>query len=458
MSHEDEDGSAAAGDELVAALRDALTVGTRDAFTELLTDDVRWGGEHGGNECTNRAEAGDHYARLLAEGVTLQVTETTRDGETWLVQLAVRSPDPADFPAKQTVRLTMRDGLIADICELDPPPTIEVLYFDGCPNHEAFLPHLTQLLDEHGIVVPVTLVRIESEDQARSRKFLGSPTLRVNGHDVDPTRGRDTDDAYALQCRLYATPTGTAGTPPDEWIINALVANPTHEAAIAAVRGGDLQTLGDLLRSNEDLATARLARQQGRTLLHIATDWPGHYPEVASTIAALVAAGADPSRPCLGKHPETPLHWAASSGDLDAMNALLDAGADIEATGAIIAGGTPMADATAFGQWPAARLLLERGAATNLFESAALGLVVRVEAHLSTSKPTPEDITGGFWGACHGGQLETAKVLLDAGADLNWIGYDDLTPLGAGSRAQADDVVAWLHRLGAVQAAGDEKP
>ena len=120
MSEEHGAGSAGAGDELVAALRDALAVGTRDAFTDLLTDDVHWGGEHGGNECSSRAEAGDHYDRLLAAGVTLHITKATQVGDVRVVQLAIGSPDPADFPAELTVRLTLRDGLVADICELGP--------------------------------------------------------------------------------------------------------------------------------------------------------------------------------------------------------------------------------------------------------------------------------------------------------------------------------------------------
>lgn len=437
-------GSAGTDDVLVAALREALASGTRESFTQLLSHDVHWGGGHGGNECSSRAEAGDHYEGLVAAGVTMLIMEATRVGDILLVRLSVGSPDPGELPPELTVRLTLRDGLVADIRELDPPPTIELLYFDGCPNHETFLPHLRQLLDEHGITAPVTLVRIDSHDDARVRRFLGSPTLRVNGHDVEPASGRDKEDAYALQCRLYSTPTGIAGAPPDQWILDALVANPTHEGAIAAVRVGDLPALGELLREHPHLATARLARQEGRTLLHIATDWPGHYPDVAATIAALVAAGADPNAPGLGDHPETPLHWAASSDDLSAVHALLDAGADIDVPGAVIAGGTPMAEAIAFGQWPAARLLLERGAATNLFESAALGLVDRVETYLATADPTTENVTRSFWGACHGGQLETARVLFEAGADVGWVGYDGLTPLDAANRAEATDIVEWL--------------
>ena len=63
-----------------------------------------------------------------------------------------------------------------------------------------------------------------------------------------------------------------------------------------------------------------------------------------------------------GPHEETPLHWAASSDDVAVLDALLDAGADIEAPGGVIGGGPPLADARAFGQWKAAHRLVERGA------------------------------------------------------------------------------------------------
>ncbi|MFN8080289.1 MAG: ankyrin repeat domain-containing protein [Kineosporiaceae bacterium] len=134
-------------------------------------------------------------------------------------------------------------------------------------------------------------------------------------------------------------------------------------AAVDAIHTGDVATLSRLLDEYPDLARARLAHRDGRTLLHVATDWPGHFPQVATTIAILIGAGADPDAALGGPHQETPLHWAASSDDLDALDALLDGGADINAPGAVIAGGTPLADATVFGQWAAARRLLQRGAA-----------------------------------------------------------------------------------------------
>ncbi len=453
--------------ELIAALSAALTAGSRDTFVALLTDDVRWGGEHGGNECTTRDQAGDHYAGLLAAGITfhladleqpdLQQTDAADGGDVFTVRLQIQSPDPDDFPPDMTIRLTLRDGLVADIRELDPPAAIEVLYFDGCPNHETFLPHLTALLAEHHISAPVTLTRIDNDDDAEAHRFLGSPTVRINGRDVEPVtaegqlraaqEARDAGSRYGLQCRLYRTRGGTAGTPRDEWIIDALIDNPNHEAAITAIHAGDLSTLQQLLAEHPGLASTRLPRHGGRTLLHIATDWPGHYPAVGATITALVAAGADPNIGCLGEHAETPLHWAASSDDIAAIDALLDNGADINAPGAVIAGGTPMADATAFGQWNAARRLLERGADTNLFEAATLGLVADVQRHLDVSHPTAADITSSFWGACHGGHIATAAVLLDHGADINWVGYDGLTPLDTARRSEATALAEWLEKL-----------
>ncbi|RRQ26233.1 ankyrin repeat domain-containing protein [Rhodococcus sp. Eu-32] len=247
-----------------------------------------------------------------------------------------------------------------------------------------------------------------------------------------------------MQCRLYNTADGTSGIPPDQWILDALVDNPIHEAAVAAIHLGEVEALQQLLAEHAELASVHIPRREGRTLLHVATDWPGHFPRIAATIEALIAARADPDCRFPGDHHETPLHWAASSDDVDAIDALLDAGADIDARGAVIAGGTPLSNATAFGQWNAARRLVQRGAVTTLFDAAALGLDAAVEHHLGTENPTLETITGSFWGACHGGHVDAAAVLLDHGADIDWVGYDGLTPLGAARRSEALDVIAWL--------------
>ncbi len=191
-----------------------------------------------------------------------------------------------------------------------------------------------------------------------------------------------------------------------------------------------------------------------RSLLHVATDWPGHFPNGPAIVAALVEAGADMNARFTGPHTETPLHWAASSDDVAVLDALLDAGADIEAAGGVIADGTPLADAVAFGQWNAARRLVERGALANLWQAAALGLMDQVRACFeSGGPPTADEITGALWCACHGGQRSTAEYLLERGGDLNWVGWDDLTPLDAARRSEAGPTRRLAGRRGAKTAA-----
>ncbi|MEV0255237.1 ankyrin repeat domain-containing protein [Streptomyces sp. NPDC050732] len=239
--------------------------------------------------------------------------------------------------------------------------------------------------------------------------------------------------------------------------------DPLAIAVTGAIRSGDVSALRRLLDAHPGLATTGI-RQDGeaagtRSLLHIATDWPGHFPAGPEVIAVLVAAGADPAARFVGAHSETPLHWAASNDDVAALDALVTAGADIEATGGVIAGGTPLADARAFGQWRAARRLLEHGARTTLQDAATLGLLDRVTALVEGESegtgagagagPDPDAITSAFWGACHGGQLATARYLADRGADLDWIGYDGMTPLDIAVESGADDIARWLRDQGA---------
>lgn len=103
---------------------------------------------------------------------------------------------------------------------------VEVLYFDGCPSHTRLLPRLRALMDQAGIDAPIELHRIESVRAAERERFLGSPTLRVNGEDVDPTAGSRTD--FGLKCRLYATGEGLRGAIPDELVLAALSQLPTR--------------------------------------------------------------------------------------------------------------------------------------------------------------------------------------------------------------------------------------
>jgi len=135
------------------------------------------------------------------------------------------------------------------------------------------------------------------------------------------------------------------------------------------------------------------------------------------------------------------------------LDALLDHGADIEANGACIGDGTPLADAVAFGQWKAARRLIKRGALANLWQAAGLGLMERVKDYFANAvPPKPEEITNAFWCACHGGQRKTAEYLLEQGAAINWVGYNKLTPLDAANRSKAKELAEWLTGQGAKSA------
>jgi len=235
---------------------------------------------------------------------------------------------------------------------------------------------------------------------------------------------------------------------------------PLAKSLTAAIHTGDVEALRKLLDDNPGISKARFIDEKpdekrcSRTLLHIAADWPGHFPHVAQTIALLIERGTDPDAPLLGGNaPETALHGAASSDDVNALDALLDGGANIESPGAIFTNGTAMSDAVIFAQWNAARRLLERGAKTTLTQSAGLGLLDRLAADLEQEpKPQDDQITAALWHACRGGQLPTAQYLVEKGANLNWVGWDKIAPLDGAQQSGNQDLVAWLRDHGAKQA------
>lgn len=98
--------------------------------------------------------------------------------------------------------------------------TIELLYFDGCPSYEALLPRLRELLTAEGIETEIDLRCVPSVEAAERERFLGSPSVRVDGADIDPGAGARTD--FGLKCRLYRSSEGTSGLPPERWITAAL--------------------------------------------------------------------------------------------------------------------------------------------------------------------------------------------------------------------------------------------
>ncbi|MGH2984165.1 MAG: DF family (seleno)protein [Solirubrobacterales bacterium] len=98
--------------------------------------------------------------------------------------------------------------------------TVELLYFDGCPSYQRLLPSLRELIAELAPGAELELRRIESIEDAERAQFLGSPTVRVEGVDVDAGAAERGD--FGLKCRLYRSDGVTSPLPPEEWIREAL--------------------------------------------------------------------------------------------------------------------------------------------------------------------------------------------------------------------------------------------
>lgn len=92
-------------------------------------------------------------------------------------------------------------------------PSIELLYWDGCPSHPVAREELRDALADLGRGdLPVEAVRIETEEQAAREGFIGSPTIRVDGADVlAPPPGEPT----GLNCRVYRLRDGRYSPTPD---------------------------------------------------------------------------------------------------------------------------------------------------------------------------------------------------------------------------------------------------
>jgi hypothetical protein len=89
---------------------------------------------------------------------------------------------------------------------------VELLWWEGCPSHPETLEDLTRVLREEGVDAAVELVEVESDEQARSQRFPGSPTIRIDGADpVPPGAG----EPFSLTCRVYRLRDGRVSPTPD---------------------------------------------------------------------------------------------------------------------------------------------------------------------------------------------------------------------------------------------------
>ena len=97
---------------------------------------------------------------------------------------------------------------------------VEVLYVAECPSHPAAVRLVKDVLVAQGVAADIHEVLVRDEGMARELKFVGSPTIRVNGHDVVAETA--SAENFALSCRLYPG-SKQAGLPPAEMVQRAVV-------------------------------------------------------------------------------------------------------------------------------------------------------------------------------------------------------------------------------------------
>ena len=93
---------------------------------------------------------------------------------------------------------------------------IEILYFEGCPNLWPTLELAREVVGELGLDAEIREVRVETPEEATRKRFIGSPSVRVHGKDIEPEARERTE--YTLSCRIYSD----GGVPPRELLKAAL--------------------------------------------------------------------------------------------------------------------------------------------------------------------------------------------------------------------------------------------
>ena len=97
---------------------------------------------------------------------------------------------------------------------------IEIFYFEDCPSYKKAEDLINTTLEEIGQEATVVLKRIEDDREAQEHKFLGSPTIRIDGTDIEPAAATSVD--YGIKCRIYETKSGMRGWPEKATVISAI--------------------------------------------------------------------------------------------------------------------------------------------------------------------------------------------------------------------------------------------
>jgi glutaredoxin len=99
-------------------------------------------------------------------------------------------------------------------------PRVEILSFEGCPHREGARRLVERVAAEIGVAAEIELVEVPDAAAAAQLEFLGSPSVRVDGRDVEP--GAEARRDFVFSCRVYRVERGFSGQPDAAWIREAL--------------------------------------------------------------------------------------------------------------------------------------------------------------------------------------------------------------------------------------------
>jgi hypothetical protein len=97
---------------------------------------------------------------------------------------------------------------------------IEILAREDCPNRGMAITVVERVVDETGVPAEIEIVEVADDDDAEEHRVLGSPTVFVDGRDVDP---EPLYEEFSADDRIYRTHRGPSGWPEAEWIRDALL-------------------------------------------------------------------------------------------------------------------------------------------------------------------------------------------------------------------------------------------
>jgi hypothetical protein len=95
-------------------------------------------------------------------------------------------------------RTFLRQGIIC-AARSEKSVKVQLLYFPDCPSHERAMELVWEAIQMEGVQAQIETVRIETEQEAERYRFVGSPTIRINGIEVDPQPHLP----YRLTCRIF---------------------------------------------------------------------------------------------------------------------------------------------------------------------------------------------------------------------------------------------------------------